>query len=98
MVLQNQTVADMTKVDEERKQKFKEYEMQKKAEEDHKLAQMSEEEREKAKKEAEEAAKRHNQHEALKHPGGKEQLEEVWEERDHVRNCALGLKEIWGLF
>lgn len=77
-------MADMNKVDEERKQKFKEYEMQKKAEEDHKLAQMSPEERERAKKEAEEAQKRHNQHEPMLHPGGKEQLEEVWEDRDHV--------------
>jgi len=28
--------------------------------------------------------KKHNEHEKLKHPGGREQLEEVWEERDHM--------------
>ena len=74
----------MEKLDEERKKQFKEYEMQKKAEEDHKLAQMAVEDRNKAMREIEEAEKQHNDHEEMKHPGGREQLEEVWEERDNV--------------
>lgn len=82
----------MEKIDEERKKEFKEYEMKKKAEEDHKLAQMTPEERNKAAKEIEETKKHHNEHEELKHPGGREQLEEVWEERDHVKNF---FKDLW---
>uniref|UniRef100_A0A914Z359 Nucleobindin n=1 Tax=Panagrolaimus superbus TaxID=310955 RepID=A0A914Z359_9BILA len=78
------TVADMEELDKERREEFKKYEMQKKAEEDHKLAQMTPEEREKAKVEIEASEKRHNEHEKLKHPGGREQLEEVWEESDHM--------------
>ncbi|KAL3112793.1 hypothetical protein niasHT_019767 [Heterodera trifolii] len=78
------TVADMNKMDEERKQKFKEYEMEKKAVEDHKLAQMGQDEREKEQKAIEGSKKRHREHEPMKHPGGKDQLEEVWEERDHM--------------
>jgi hypothetical protein len=74
----------MDKVDEERRKQFKDYEMQKKAEQDHKLAQMSPEEREKALKEIKESKNRHDEHEKFKHPGGREQLEEVWEERDKV--------------
>lgn len=99
----------METIDIERKKDFKEYEMKKKAEEDHKLAQMDAQvsfpessfsftnydiqERERAIKEAEEAKKRHNEHEALKHPGGREQLEEVWEEKDHVSGFMKSLKK-----
>ncbi|KIH62763.1 EF hand [Ancylostoma duodenale] len=82
------TVQDMEAIDKQRQKEFKEYEMRKKAEEDHKLAQMDEEERKKAIHEAEEAKKRHNEHEKLKHPGSRDQLEEVWEETDHV-SCHL---------
>ncbi|KAF7639616.1 hypothetical protein Mgra_00000941 [Meloidogyne graminicola] len=91
------TVADMEKLDEERKKEFKEYEMQKKAEEDHKWAQMSMEERNKAIKEIEEAKKHHNDHEELKHPGGREQLEEVWEERDHMDKGTFDPKTFFSL-
>lgn len=75
----------MNIIDEERRKQFKEYELQKKAEEDHRLAQMSEEERKRATKEEEEAKKRHAEHDIVNHPGGREQLEKVWEERDKVR-------------
>ncbi|KHJ80864.1 hypothetical protein OESDEN_19456 [Oesophagostomum dentatum] len=74
----------MEAIDKQRQKEFREYEMRKKAEEDHKLAQMNEEQRKKALREAEEARKRHNEHEKLKHPGSRDQLEEVWEETDQV--------------
>ncbi|GMR61059.1 hypothetical protein PMAYCL1PPCAC_31254, partial [Pristionchus mayeri] len=83
-LLIKQTVADMEEIDKQRAEQFKQYEMQKKAEEDHKLAQMPPQEREQAKHEIEEKEKRHNDHEKLKHPGGREQLEEVWEETDQM--------------
>uniref|UniRef100_A0A183CKA1 EF-hand domain-containing protein n=1 Tax=Globodera pallida TaxID=36090 RepID=A0A183CKA1_GLOPA len=91
------TVADMNKIDEGRKQKFKEYEMEKKALEDHKLAEMSPEAREREKKELEGSKKRHQEHEPLKHPGGKDQLEEVWEERDHMDKDSFDPKSFFNL-
>ncbi|KAE9550285.1 hypothetical protein FO519_006499 [Halicephalobus sp. NKZ332] len=78
------TAADMEEIDRQRKEDFKEYEMQKKAEQDHKLANMSPDERVKAEAEIKAAEERHGQHEKLKHPGGRDQLEEVWEESDHM--------------
>uniref|UniRef100_A0A1I7U0Q8 EF-hand domain-containing protein n=1 Tax=Caenorhabditis tropicalis TaxID=1561998 RepID=A0A1I7U0Q8_9PELO len=91
------TVADMNAMDERRKEDFKQYEMQKQAEEDHKLAQLSPEEREKAKREHEESVKRHNDHEKLKHPGSKDQLQEVWEETDHLEKDQYDPKTFFAL-
>lgn len=45
---------------------------------------MAPQEREQAKHDIEEKEKRHNEHEKLKHPGSRDQLEEVWEESDNV--------------
>ena len=80
------TAADMEEMDKQRREDFKEYEMKKKAEQDHKLAGMTQEERAKAEEELKASEQRHNEHEKLKHPGGRDQLEEVWEESDHVRD------------
>ncbi|KJH44129.1 hypothetical protein DICVIV_09846 [Dictyocaulus viviparus] len=91
------TVQDMEIMDQERKKNFKEYEMQKKAEEDHKLAQMNEEERQKAIREAEEAKKRHSDHEKMKHPGSRDQLEEVWEESDHMDKDSFNPRTFFAL-
>ncbi|EGT59283.1 hypothetical protein CAEBREN_03231 [Caenorhabditis brenneri] len=91
------TVADMNAYDEIRKEEFKQYEMKKQAEEDHRLAQMTAEEREKAKQEHEESVKRHNDHEKLKHPGSKDQLQEVWEESDHLEKDQYDPKTFFAL-
>ncbi|KAL6723449.1 hypothetical protein Aduo_018458 [Ancylostoma duodenale] len=91
------TVQDMEAIDKQRQKEFKEYEMRKKAEEDHKLAQMDEEERKKAIHEAEEAKKRHNEHEKLKHPGSRDQLEEVWEETDHMDKDSFDPRTFFAL-
>lgn len=58
----------MDEIDAKRREEFKEYELRKKAEEDHKLAQMPSKEREEEKHKIEEAQKRHNEHEKIKHP------------------------------
>lgn len=76
----------MEEIDKQRREQFKEYEMKKKAEEDHKLAQMQPDQRAEEQRKLEESKKRHNDHEKVKHPGGRQQLEEVWEETDHVSN------------
>ncbi|CAI2356397.1 unnamed protein product [Caenorhabditis sp. 36 PRJEB53466] len=91
------TVADMNAMDDQRKEDFKQYELRKQAEEDHKLAQMAPEEREKAKREYEESEKRHNEHEKLKHPGSKDQLQDVWEESDHLEKEAYDPKTFFAL-
>lgn len=86
----------MDKIDQKRREEYKEYEMRKKAQEDHRLAQMSEDERKRTIQEIKEQEKRHSDHDQVKHPGlktiifkiflgGREQLEEVWEERDKVK-------------
>jgi hypothetical protein len=74
----------MDEIDRQRKEQFKEYELKKKAEEDHRLAQLNAHDRAEEQRKLEEAKQRHNKHDKLKHPGGREQLEEVWEETDHV--------------
>lgn len=74
----------MDELDKKRKEKFKEYELKKEAERAHKVAQMDAEARAKAEKEHAEAVKRHNEHEKMKHPGSRDQLEEVWEESDKM--------------
>ncbi|TMS36727.1 hypothetical protein L596_003823 [Steinernema carpocapsae] len=78
------TVTDMDEIDRQRREDFKEYELKKKAEEDHRLAQMTPEERKKAEEEIQVQKQRHNEHEKLKHPGSRDQLEEVWEESDNM--------------
>lgn len=85
----------MEEIDRQRKENFKQYEMKKQAEEDHKLAGLQPEQREQEKHKVEEAKKRHNEHEQLKHPGGREQLEEVWEEGDHVSRGGLWSRFRW---
>uniref|UniRef100_A0A915DMD9 EF-hand domain-containing protein n=1 Tax=Ditylenchus dipsaci TaxID=166011 RepID=A0A915DMD9_9BILA len=95
------TVMDMNAIDEKRKENFKKYELEKKAQEDHRLAQLSQEEREKAQREIEDAKQRHNQHEKLKHPGGREQLEEVgkrgiiWTNRISILKLSLQLEALF---
>uniref|UniRef100_A0A0N5C4A8 EF-hand domain-containing protein n=1 Tax=Strongyloides papillosus TaxID=174720 RepID=A0A0N5C4A8_STREA len=78
------TYEDMTKIDKERQEKFKKYEMEKQAKYEHELANLPEEERQKLKQKHEEAIKRHKEHEKINHPGDRQQLEEVWEEKDNM--------------
>ncbi|KAF8354091.1 nucb-1, partial [Pristionchus pacificus] len=96
-LLIKQTVADMEEIDRQRAAQFKEYEMKKKAEEDHKLAQMAPQEREQAKHDIEEKEKRHNEHEKLKHPGSRDQLEEVWEESDNMDKDSFDPRTFFNL-
>uniref|UniRef100_A0A0N5AZG1 EF-hand domain-containing protein n=1 Tax=Syphacia muris TaxID=451379 RepID=A0A0N5AZG1_9BILA len=91
------TVADMDKMDRQRKQEFKEYEMRKRAEADHKMVNMTPEEREKYKKELEAQRERHNQHERVKHPGSRDQLEEVWEKSDKLEKDSFNLRTFFAL-
>ncbi|XP_012526824.1 nucleobindin-2 isoform X2 [Monomorium pharaonis] len=80
------TTKDLAEADKRRRQQFKEYEMQKKFEEEQKMKGMKEEARKKYEEELEAMKKKHKEHEPLHHPGSKQQLEEVWEKQDHMED------------
>nr|CAG4643417.1 EOG090X0B17 [Ilyocryptus agilis] len=80
-----QTTKDLEEADKKRKESFKEYEMQKQFEHDAKMKEIADEEKRKSEEKAwQEAQKKHAQHPKMHHPGSKQQLEEVWEEQDHM--------------
>ena len=59
--------------------------MEKKFEKEERLKHITDEEaREKEKQKMAELEKKHKDHEKLNHPMTKDQLEEVWEEQDHM--------------
>ncbi|XP_050683234.1 nucleobindin-2 isoform X2 [Leptidea sinapis] len=78
------TTADLEVADKQRKEQFKEYEMQKEFEKHQKLEALDEAKKKEymEKMKAEEEAKKH--HKPIHHPGSKQQLEEVWEKQDHM--------------
>lgn len=79
------TTEDLAEADRKRREEFKQYEMQKEYEKQVKLNQTQGEERVKLEKELKEMEEKHKKHEKLHEPGHKPQLEEVWEEQDHMQ-------------
>ncbi|XP_047487848.1 nucleobindin-2-like isoform X2 [Penaeus chinensis] len=79
------TTADLEKVDQQRREEFKKYEMEKEFERKQELEGMDDEHRKQAEEKHTEEMKKHGEHEKLHHPASKQQLEEVWEEQDHMR-------------
>jgi len=75
---------DLEEQDKVRREEFKRYEMEKEHRKREELAKLSEEERKKEKEKLENMDKKHKDHEKIHHPGSKDQLEEVWEETDHL--------------
>lgn len=75
---------ELVQIDHNRRELFKEYEMQKKFNEHQKEMGLTEEKRAQYHEEQEKLREKHKKHEPLHHPGSKQQLEEVWEEQDHV--------------
>ncbi|UYV78899.1 NUCB2, partial [Cordylochernes scorpioides] len=75
---------DLEELDKKRKEEFKKYEMEKEYAYRANLANMTEEERKESQRKHEELARRHRDHPAINHPGGKQQLEQVWEEQDRM--------------
>ncbi|KAF2360844.1 EF-hand domain pair [Trinorchestia longiramus] len=92
-----QTSNDLEKMDEQRKKDFSRYEMEKEFEYKQKLAEMTPEERKKAELEHEEQMKKHKDHPKLHHPGSKQQLEQVWEEEDHMNKEEFNPKTFFHL-
>ncbi|KAG5886570.1 hypothetical protein JTB14_011282 [Gonioctena quinquepunctata] len=79
------TTADLAEADKQRKDQFKQYELEKEYKKQDKLNHTNGEEREKLQKEYQEMEEKHKKHEKLHEPGHKAQLEEVWEEQDQMQ-------------
>ena len=80
------TTQDLEEADKKRRDDFKTYEMEKKFEEEERLKHIEDEAKraeEKAKMDG--LKKKHKEHGKVHHPMTKDQLEEVWEEQDHMR-------------
>ncbi|XP_041471589.1 nucleobindin-2-like isoform X3 [Lytechinus variegatus] len=75
---------DLEENDRERRKEFKRYEMEKELKRRNEMKMMNEEERAEARRKYEEERKQMKQHAKLNHPGSKKQLEEVWENTDHL--------------
>jgi len=81
-----QTTDDLEEADKNRREDFKKYEMEKKFEKELQLKSINDtQERKVVQEEMEKMTAKHKQHEKLKHPMTKDQLEEVWEEQDHMQ-------------
>lgn len=78
------TGEDLAEADRQRREEFKEYELQKEFEKQEKLRGMDEEHKKKFEEEVKQMTEKHNKHEKIHHPGSKDQLEEVWEKQDHM--------------
>nr|CAG4641104.1 EOG090X0B17 [Eulimnadia texana] len=92
-----QTTKDLDEADRKRKQEFKEYEMQKEFEHREKLKQLDEQKRKEEEQKWEEARKKHKEHPKMHHPGSKQQLEEVWQEQDHMDPESFNPKTFFAL-
>ena len=79
-----QATNDLEAVDEMRQEEFKTYEMEKEYERRRKLAELDAMERKRAEEEYARQLESRKHHEKVNHPGSKDQLEEVWEEQDHL--------------
>ena len=89
---------DLEAIDSKRKQEFKEYEMKKELEFRSQLAQAANEsERASLIQSHEEAIKRHSDHPRVHHPGSRAQLEEVWQEEDHLPKNEFDPKTFFSL-
>ncbi|XP_046364935.1 nucleobindin-2-like isoform X3 [Haliotis rufescens] len=92
-----QTTTDLEQLDEQRKEEFKEYEMEKEYEKRDKLNHLSEEERKKEETRLEDIKKQHAEHPKMHHPGSKDQFEEVWEKKDHLEDQEFNPKTFFKL-
>lgn len=61
------------------------------------LKNMTEEQKTEAVRKHDEMAKKHKEHPRVHHPGSKQQLEEVWEEQDHMPKEEFNPKTFFAL-
>lgn len=75
---------DLEALDAKRRQDFKEYEMEKDLRYQEALHNMTSEERAATERKKAEMEAKHKEHPRVHHPGSKKQLEQVWEQQDHM--------------
>ncbi|XP_022246409.1 nucleobindin-2-like isoform X2 [Limulus polyphemus] len=75
---------DLEELDRKRREEFKRYEMEKEHRYRESLQNLKEEEKRNHEKKHQEMKNKHQEHPRIHHPGSKPQLEQVWEERDHM--------------
>lgn len=79
------TTEDLAEADRRRREEFKEYELQKEFDKFEKLNHTDNtDERHKLEQQYKDMDEKHKKHQKLHTPGHKQQLEEVWEEQDHM--------------
>lgn len=86
------TAKQLETYDEARKKHFKEHELQKEYEKQEKLSKMTEEERKVFEAELKQKQAKHDAHPKVHHPGSKDQLQEVWNEMDHMEGVEFDPK------
>ncbi|XP_076328709.1 nucleobindin-2-like isoform X2 [Tachypleus tridentatus] len=75
---------DLEELDRKRREEFKRYEMEKEYQYRESLKNLTESEKKEAESKHEEKKNKHKEHPRVNHPGSKPQLEQVWEEKDHM--------------
>jgi len=88
---------DLDELDRQREREFKEYEMRKEYERRAKLAQMNEEERKKSEALHQATMEKKKHHPKVNHPGSVDQMEEVWENVDHLEADQFAPKSFFKL-
>ncbi|CAF1173210.1 unnamed protein product [Rotaria sordida] len=88
---------DLDEIDRKREQQFKEYEMRKEYERRTKLTEMNEEERKKSEALHQEAMEKKKNHPKVNHPGSVDQMQEVWEDVDHLEAQQFNPKSFFQL-
>ena len=92
------TTRDLEQADKNRRDEFKQYEMKKRMDREERLRAMQDEGARKAEEEQfRQMQEKHKKHERPHHPMTKEQLEEVWEEKDHMRADEFDPKTFFAL-
>lgn len=86
------TSSDLAEADKDRREEFKEYELQKEFEKQEKLRTMDEDHKKQYEDDLKKQQEKHNVHEKIHHPGNKAQLEEVWEKQDHMDSADFDPK------
>ncbi len=92
-----QATSDLEEIDKLRRAEFKEHEIEKEYERRVKLKNMDDVHRKQAEEEFQKQQAEHQKHQKINHPGSKDQLEEVWEEQDHLEGNEFNPKTFFSL-
>lgn len=76
--------SDLDKLDKKRQEDFKKYEMEKELQYRDSLKNMTDQQKQETVKKHDELQRKHREHPRVHHPGSKQQLEQVWEQQDHM--------------